>query len=198
MKNLFFLSTLLALQVNGQVMPQWVDRYNGAGDFTDKVNAMTSDPSGNYYLAGYSTRPGNEKDFLVMKLAPNGDTLWVRTLDGSNHGHDEASDIAYEPTGNIVATGYAEGNGTGNDVFSVKLNLNGDTIWTRTYNYSANQDDQANALAVDQNGNVVVTGQSDNDASSVTNDDYITIRYTASGTQFWAICYNGTALSTEH
>ena len=137
-------------------------------------------------------RAGNQKDFLVIKIDVNGDTLWTRSFDGPNHGNDEALDICYDATGFVYAAGYRAGNGTGNDLYIVKLNLNGDTSWTRSYNNITNQDEQANAVASDGSGNVVVTGFTDLDpAPLTTNYDYLTIRYTTAGVQSWIATYNG-------
>jgi uncharacterized delta-60 repeat protein len=193
----FFL--LLTLSTTAQVNPQWVARYDGAGDFNDKVNCMTQDPSGNRYLGGYSMRAGNEKDFVVIKIDVNGDTLWTRSFDGPNHGSDEALDIAYDATGFVYATGYREGINTGHDLFLVKLNLNGDTSWTRSYNNITNQDEQGSAVATDGAGNVVVTGFTDLDpAPLTTNQDYLTIRYSPAGVQSFLVTYNGTNNTNDY
>ncbi|MBI3512076.1 MAG: hypothetical protein HY064_15570 [Bacteroidetes bacterium] len=197
MKKFVLFLTLLPFFIHAQVSPQWVDRFDGAGDYADRVNAMTKDGSGNYYLAGYSTRSNNQKDFLVMKINVNGDTLWTWTYDGTNHTHDEAFDIAYDANGFVYACGFTESNGQGSDMFLVKLDLLGDSLWTRTYNYLANENDIANAVAVDAGGNVVITGQSDNDSTLITNDDYITIRYSPAGVQSYAVRYNGLANGTD-
>jgi uncharacterized delta-60 repeat protein len=197
MKFFYSLFFLLTISVNAQVTQQWAARYNGIGDYADKVNCMVRDANGNIYLAGYSTRAGNQKDFLVLKLNSNGDTLWERTFDGSNHGHDEALAIAYDANGFIFATGYLAGKNSGNDLFLVKMNLLGDSLWTKTYNYSSNQNDEGNSVAVDNVGNVVVTGQSDNDPTATSNDDYITLRFTPAGTQVFAVRYNGIGNGTD-
>src|ERR1041385_7780541 len=140
MKKIFYFLLFIAIQTSAQVTPQWAARYDGVGDYTDKITCMAQDPSGNHYLGGSSMRAGNEKDFLVIKIDVNGDTLWTRSFDGANHGNDEALDICYDATGFIYAAGYREGKGTGNDLYLVKLNLNGDTSWTRSYNNITNQD----------------------------------------------------------
>ncbi|HTL83205.1 MAG TPA: SBBP repeat-containing protein [Bacteroidia bacterium] len=197
MKKTLFLLTLSPVCLYSQISSQWVARYNGAGDFNDKVNCVTRDASDTMYAGGYTTNAGREKDFLVMKIDPLGDTVWTRSFDGLNHGHDEAMAIGYDPNGFIYAAGYEEGSGTGNDVFTVKMDLNGDTIWTRTYNFTTNLDDQANALTIDGAGNVIVTGQSNSGSAAATNDDYITIKYSASGTQNYAVRFNGTGLATD-
>jgi len=61
--------------------------------------------------------------------------------------------------------------------------------WIAVYNGTGNDQDQANALAVDPAGNVYVTGGS---RGSGTYYDYVTIKYDRHGNQLWVARYNGT------
>ena len=81
---LFFISLSLSHFISAQTpTQQWLSKYNGKGDFSDKFNAIKVDNTGNSYLAGYTVNTGNKKDFLTVKLNSIGDTLWVRTMDGT-------------------------------------------------------------------------------------------------------------------
>jgi uncharacterized delta-60 repeat protein len=105
---------------------------------------------------------------------------------------DEALDMAVDGAGNVYVTGFERGtSGTGKNFLTIKYNPNGDTLWTRIYSYSSNENEQANSIAVDGSGNVIVTGQSDSDPTTVTNDDYATVKYNSNGVQQWAMRYNG-------
>ena len=192
-KIIFLLFSFLSVQItNAQINPQWATKYSANGDYSAKYTCITKDKSDNIYAAGYTVNISNNRDYLVVKMNPNGDTLWTRTFNGSDNSDDEITAIAIDKNENVCATGFANGNGTGNDILTVKLNSNGDTLWTRVYNYT-NEDDEGNSIAVDTAGNIFVTGQSDSDPSSNNNDDYITIKYNASGTQQWATRYGSTS-----
>ena len=106
---LFF---LIIIKISFSQVPaqQWLSKYNGKGDLSDKFNAITIDLSGNVYLTGYSVNSGNKKDFLTVKLSPAGDTLWTRTLAGLGGSDDEGLDIAIDLSGNVYVTGYSKGN----------------------------------------------------------------------------------------
>lgn len=63
-----------------------------------------------------------------------------------------------------------------------------DTAWVRRYNGPANVWDEPNAMAIDQNGNVYVTGIS---YDVMTDFDYATVKYNSSGDECWVKRHNG-------
>ena len=66
----------------------------------------------------------------------------------------------------------------------------GDVIWTRTHNGTANQDDCGYGIAVDSSGNVYVTG-----CEEVIGEKHnIWVRkYDSDGNELWTRTYSGTA-----
>ena len=63
-----------------------------------------------------------------------------------------------------------------------------DTAWVRRYNGPADGSDGAYAIAVDNRGNVYVTGNSYGSGTSI---DYATIKYNSAGVQQWVQRYDG-------
>src|SRR5262245_50505889 len=66
-------------------------------------------------------------------------------------------------------------------------------LWTNRYNRSANFISQLNAIAVDSSGNVLVTGESGDNAR-----DYATIKYSGAGLPLWTNLYNGPANGDDY
>jgi uncharacterized delta-60 repeat protein len=185
-------SLLITLQITyAQPTQQWLNRYNGQGDLSDKFNAVKTDASSNVYLTGYTYSIGNAENVLTIKMNSLGDTAWARTYNGTANNTDEAYDITTDAAGNVYVTGVAKNLSTGKDFVTIKYNSIGDTLWVRTYNGTGNGDDIANKLFVDASGNVYVTGQSDGDATVAINYDYATVKYSSTGVQLWATRYNG-------
>ncbi len=60
--------------------------------------------------------------------------------------------------------------------------------WNARYNGTANSIDMTSGLAVDNQGNVFVTGYGYNTGTS---RDYITVKYNADGSAAWVRTYNG-------
>jgi hypothetical protein len=65
-----------------------------------------------------------------------------------------------------------------------------DTAWVRRYGGLGNLGDWSAAMAVDDSGNVYVTGLSYSGATEV---DYVTIKYSLNGDTSWIRAYNGPA-----
>jgi uncharacterized delta-60 repeat protein len=115
------------------------------------------------------------------------DIAWVRRYNGPGNDLDYASAIAVDGSGNVYVTGYSYGSGTGCDYATIKYYPNGDTAWVRRYNGPGNSDEKAHAIAVDDSGNVYVTGWS----GAYPNQDYATIKYYPDGDTAWVRSYNG-------
>ena len=166
----------------------WVRHYNGPANAGDRAYAIAVDDSGNVYVTGFSVGAGTT-DYLTIKYSPIGDTLWTRRYDGPGNNYDYPYAIAVDTSRNVYVTGLSTGSGTSHDYATLKYNSNGDLAWVRRYNGPGNFFDDAYDLAVDNNGNVYVTGFSVGLGSAV--DDYATIKYNSIGDSLWTRRYNG-------
>ena len=167
----------------------WVRRYNGPGDWEDEAQAIAVDAAGSVCVTGYSYfGNGLDPDYVTIKYASNGDTIWIRRYGGPGNDEDMASAIAVDGSGNVYVTGHRY-SGIDFDYATIKYAPNGDTLWVRGYDGPGNYDDIANALALDSAGNVYVTGHCyDSDVNGI---DYVTIRYAPNGDTLWVRGYNG-------
>jgi uncharacterized delta-60 repeat protein len=121
-------------------------------------------------------------------FAESVDTAWVRMYNGPGTDYDEAYVITVDDSGNVFVAGYSYYSATSEDYVTIKYFPDGDTAWVRTYNGPGNGDDEVNAIAVDDSGNVYVTGYS---TGSATEYDYATIKYLPNGDTAWVRRYNG-------
>jgi uncharacterized delta-60 repeat protein len=162
----------------------WVRRYDGPGARNDEACAIAVDGAGNVFVTGYSY--GANNDYATIKYNSVGVQQWVKRYNGPGNSSDYAKAMALDGAGNVYVTGQSSGSGTGQDYATIKYNSAGDTLWVRRYDRSGGTED-ARAIAVDNSGNVYVTG-----ASYGTNRDYTTIKYDSAGVQQWVSIYNGT------
>lgn len=168
----------------------WVRRYNGQANGPDQAVAIAVDDSQNVYVAGFSWGGLTSHDCVTVKHDSAGTQLWTRRYDGPASGEDRAVALAVDHGGNVVVAGYSEGVGTLRDYVVIKYYPDGDTGWTRRYDGPASDRDEAKALALDDSGNVCVTGFS---WDSGTNLDFATVRYLPHGDTAWVRRYNGPA-----
>ena len=97
--------------------------------------------------------------------------------------------IAVDQQGNIYSAGNAFKNATEKDnYFLVKYSPTGDTLWTRNYNRS-NENDQVAKIIVDKNNNVIVSGTS---YSSTNAEDIVTLKYNSGGDLLDTNIFDGT------
>jgi uncharacterized delta-60 repeat protein len=171
------------------IVEEWVRRYDGQAFAAEWVAAATVDKAGNLYVTG-TTSGGTGKDFLTVKYASDGTETWVRRHGELRDGWDDARAMALDQAGNVFVTGVSEGLGTNKDYVTVKYACDGTELWVRSYNGPENGDDAANALAVDQAGNVFVTGVSE---GSDFQTDFATVKYASDGTELWVRRYDGAA-----
>jgi len=96
--------------------------------------------------------------------------------------------MAMDSFGNVYVTGESYGGGTWYDYATVKYDASGNQIWIARYNGPGNDADYAYALALDDIGNICVTGGS---YGGGTNFDFATVKYDPAGHQIWVTRYNG-------
>ena len=190
-KTTLLLSIIFILFLN-KTTAQWVNRYNGQGDYSDRFTSVQTDASGNVYLAGSTIRSGNNQDILVVKLDSNGNLIWQNIYNASASGADSALAITVDTAGNVYITGYAKFLQTATDMVTIKYNSLGVIQWVSNYNYVSDQYEQGNSIVVDASGNVFVTGQSDPDSTTTVSDDYVVVKYNSMGVQQWVQRTNGT------
>jgi len=114
---------------------------------------------------------------------------WVARYNGLSNGYDKANSIKVDVLGNIYVTGESEVGLISRDYITIKYNSSGIQQWAARYNGPGNYIDQATCIAIDNLGNVYVTGGS---IGIGTGSDFCTIKYNSSGDSLWVRRYNGT------
>ncbi|MEI6945552.1 SBBP repeat-containing protein [Paraflavisolibacter sp. H34] len=156
---------------------QWVRTYNGALGEDDEARALAVDALGNVYVTGTS-----EGNYATLKYTAAGDLLWEKVVNGPANGYDQATALDVDAAGNVYVTGASEGRGSASDFLTVKYDPSGRQLWTARYNGPQNGTDAALAVAADRNGNVFVTGASDESESA---SSMALVAYSSVGALLW-------------
>jgi uncharacterized delta-60 repeat protein len=191
----FLCLCVLAADIVAEEPPvqKWVARYDGptAHDFS---RVLVVDALGNIYITGESLAKEADNydcyDFVTIKYDPNGNQLWMSRYDEPDTGSSgTVRALAIDGFGNVYVAGDRCKNGN-YDYTTVKYDSIGNQLWADSYNGTGNGPDFVRALAVDDLGNVYVTGYSE---GSGTFRDYATIKYDPNGNQLWVSRYTNSA-----
>jgi C1A family cysteine protease len=169
----------------------WEEPYNGSGSGFDAFYQVSVAADSNVYACGETQGADTGRDGLIVKYAPDGNSLWTQTYNRTAAGDDWFEAIALDAAGNAYVTGTS-----GSDYATMKYTPDGDSVWTSFYNGTASGGDESYAIVRDSGGNIVVTGHSENSSG---NADAATVKYNSStGAQIWAKRYNGAGNWTDY
>jgi len=113
---------------------------------------------------------------------------WALAMGGA--GDDQAQTLALDPDGSIVVSGYTDSFGAGNqDVMLAKWHANGSLAWTNTLGGIGF--DYGNALALDSDGGIVASGNTDSFGAG--NYDVLLAKWYANGSLAWANTLGGSS-----
>jgi hypothetical protein len=95
---------VLKVNENGSVL--WSNTY-GPSSLDNILQSVKSVPGGGYVCAGISTNSGINYEGLLLRIAENGDSLWMRRYSSFEGNHSFLYDVIPAENGNFVAVGYA-------------------------------------------------------------------------------------------
>ncbi len=177
---------LIKTDSNGDTL--WTKTFGGEED--DKGWSVQQTNDGGYIITGYTLSFGASyySDVYLIKTDSNGDSLWTKVFNGGS------SDLGYsvEQTtdGGYIISGVTWSSGYGNDdVYLIKTDCNGDTLWTKTFGGTAYE---SGLTSVQQtiDGGYIVTGSTNSFGNG--NDDVFLIKTDSDGNTLWTRTFGGT------
>jgi len=166
---------------------EWENNYGGGAD--DGGISIIQTDDGGYMLAGwtYSYGAGN-RDFYLIKTDSAGNELWYKTYGGPYL--DWGGDIYPTGDGNYVLSGYKRVISTSSDAWLIKININGNIIWEKTY--GGGNTDGFHKIYQLNDGSFVTMGNT----RSYSTDGYtdgLMMKVAANGDSLWARVYKRTS-----
>jgi uncharacterized delta-60 repeat protein len=174
----------VTVKYDAQGHEEWSHRYNDTDDWYDWGVAVTTDEAGYVYVAGVSYKEYDGYDFLTIKLTEEGEEEWLRIRNGPDDGSDYAEALTVDTAGNVYVVGKTQSLTLGDEDYgTLKYAPDGTEEWIVLWDGEDDADDVARAVAVDDLGNVYVTGGSENAEGKM---DIVTIKYDTDGDLVWS------------
>jgi len=113
-------------------------------------------------MAGYTSSdifPNNDSDAYLVKINATGTVIWEKTIGGTLL--DQFFKIVKGTNGGYVMAGvtrsYGQGSSLNGDMWIVKVDVNGNQAWSRTY--GTDKGDIARGLDVTDSGGYLLVGE---------------------------------------
>jgi hypothetical protein len=182
----------------------WEKTYGGTGN--DNVSIMRETSDGGYIIAGYTestnydvTGHRGKKDAWILKINVAGHIDWQRCIGGSED--DEARDIQQLSDNGFIVSGYSQSkdgditdNQGGKDYLIVRLDKNGNILWTKTFGGSG--DEEAKGITLTSDGNYMAIGHTSSNDGDVSGnhggDDIWAVSISQTGNLIKQTCFGGT------
>lgn len=187
---------IATIKYNSAGVQQWAVRYNGPANGNDGGNSIAIDNSHNIYVTGQSLGVNGNLDIVTIKYNSSGIQQWAANYNGPGNGLDAGVKVLTDNQNYVFVTGYSTGIGSGYDYAVIKYDLQGAEQWVYRFNGSANNNDIITSAALDNSGNIYVTGVMNTDASG-NSANYATIKINSSGNAVWGVAYNGPANNND-
>jgi len=176
---------LIRTDTNGDTL--WTKTYGGIS--TDGGYSVQETADGGYIAVGYTFSYGSGLgDVYLIKTDENGAIQWTKTYGGSRT--EEGYSIEKTSDGGYIITGYTGSFGAGgNDVYLIKIDSGGDTLWTRSYGGTEGDDGRSVQQTADDG--YIITGRTSSFGQG--SEDVYLIRTDEDGNTIWTETFGGTA-----
>lgn len=192
----------MAIRPNGNVLVTggtngWfvTGEYDPAGNllWSSRVSASTSasdialGPGGTAYVVGGTYTQPTSNQFYVVKYGASGNRVWSKMYPGY-----AARRVAVDSVGNVVVAGYA---GIYTNWLTHKLDANGASLWSRTYDRHNYNDEFPYSVTIGPSDEIYITGQGGPGPSSgeLSYLKTVTVRYSPTGVEDW-VAYTDAAV----
>jgi len=165
----------------------WTRVFGGTNQ--DYGNSVQTCPDGGYVVCGSTSSLGaGGWDIYLIRTDSLGDTLWTRTYGGPEN--DCGYDVKVTHDRGFVIGGYTNSFGAGrNDLYIVRVDSLGDTLWTKTF--GGPSDDEGCAIQETPDLGYLVCGTTYSFGAGI--GDVYLAKVDSLGDSLWAYTYGGTS-----
>ena len=168
--------SLILVRTDGDGTALWTRTYPGSlGRDIGFSVLQTSD--GGFAVCGFTQGAGIAEDIYLVRTDPNGDTLWTSSIDLGNS--EVGWSVRQTSDGGfiVLANSYSFADPDG-DIYLLRYDSYGDTLWTRTI--ISPGPDETHGFAICSDGGYIIAG-----GNGYPNRDLLLIRTDAQGMEQW-------------
>jgi len=141
----------------------WRNDFNAG--YLSEATSLIQISSNDIFICGKTNRnnTNSKEDILLLKMNSLGDTIWTKTYGGNES--DYGKNIISTLDGNILLACKTESFGAGSfgDIYLLKINVDGDTLWTKSY---SDQDQEVPfSLLETSDGGYLITGTNEDNSN---------------------------------
>ncbi len=176
---------LIKVNANGDTL--WTKTYGGsAGEYGSFVT-QTND--GGFIISGYTESFGAAgRDAYLVKTDAAGNAQWSKHFGVA--GNDYGNIVLQAADSGFICIGTSENLGAGfYDMYVIRTDADGDTLWTRTYGGS--QEEDGNSIYPTSDGGFILAGITRSFGAG--NEDIYIVKIDSHGDTLWTKAYGGAA-----
>jgi len=168
---------------NGDTL--WTKTFGGTA-IDEGISVMQTNDGG-YIITGTTDSFGaGSSDIYLIKTDGNGNMIWSKTFGGT--GFDEASDVKQTNDGGYIIAGMTFSFGAGSyDMYLIRTDVNGDTLWTKTFGGGAYE--AAYSVQQTSDGGFIIGGMAHSFGAG--NEDVYLVKTNSTGDLLWSKVYGG-------
>jgi hypothetical protein len=178
---------------------------NLGGTYMSVAWSVAAASNGGFVVAGLTQSNDGDAtdnhggfDGWVYKLDDYGNVIWKHCMGGT--GDDQFANVLINSDGTIMVAGHTNsndddvsGNHGGDDLWLVKLDANGNKLWSKCYGGSG--DDILGMVQATSDGGFVLTGSSSSTDGDIPGNngglDIVVLKLDANGNKQWVMNYGG-------
>lgn len=152
--GVLFTQFIIPLMLTILIMGFMPEEYTNYASNEDSIFSIEPTLDNGYILVGSTTLSGTRVDAWLIKIDANGSEQWNKTFGGT--GRDIAYSAIQTSDGSYLIVGETESYGIESDAWLIKIDVNGNEQWNKTY--GGNNPDWIGMAQQTSDGGFVLTG----------------------------------------
>jgi hypothetical protein len=178
--------SVVKLNLKGDTI--WTRSYGNPYRYCNANRIIRTNDGGYAIIGNGSQTDWRVRDILIIKTDNLGKVLWSKTYGGKSN--EDGIALSETDAGDLIIVGQTESYGEGGqDIYILKLNSLGDTIWTKTF--GGNRYDYPSDIIKTKSNEFIITGTTSSYGQYYHDDDIFLLKIDGNSNVIWSKTYGG-------